>query len=142
MSNCLHIYDIWTTTTWWKLKSDEGVLPNPPSAVLMLPGQLMEKKMGYSPLLSDTSRMMEIHKDSGSAFNLNFHHLPCWKENHRRKECVCVCVRACVCPCACDTPCMRSVSVLILKVAPLSRDLSNADVHRSTSHNHPPQPLP
>lgn len=79
---------------------------------------------------------MEVHKDWGSAFNLNFHHLPCWKENHRGKECVSlpVFVRVCLI----YHVCADSVSVLILKVAPLSRDLSNADVHTSTSHN----PLP
>lgn len=72
---------------------------------------------------------MEIQKDLGSAFILNGRHLLGWKENLRswrklcqmtdetvrRKVCVCVDVGVLdVCICA------DSVSVLILRAAPLS----------------------
>lgn len=73
---------------------------------------------------------MKIQEDSGSAFILNFHHLLGWKEHPRswRKLCqltdetasvegarACFCVRG---------VCADSVSVLILKAAPLSESRS------------------
>ena len=76
----------------------------------------------------ETGGLMEIQKDLGSAFILNVRHLLGWKENLRswRKLCqltdetvslkVCTCVVCVVCVCTCAD----SVSVLILKAAPLS----------------------
>lgn len=115
---------VYTLITWWNLRSGDGVMSAQPS--IRCPDASWWEKTGCSVL------EMEIHKDSGSAFNLTFHHLPCWKENHRGKECVSVPVF--VHACVIYPVCADSVSVLILKVAPLSRDLSNADVHTSTSH--------
>lgn len=68
---------------------------------------------------------MKIQKDLGSAFILNVPHLVGW-----RKLCqlidqtlnVKVCVHMCVCVCVCT--CADSVSVLILKAAPLSESRS------------------
>lgn len=67
------------------------------------------------------------------------------RKNHGGgRVCMRACVFACVCVCVIYHVRADSVSLLILKAAPFWRDLSNADVHTSTSHNppHPPTPFP
>lgn len=75
---------------------------------------------------------MKIQEDSGSAFILNFHHLLGWKEHPRSWRKLCQLTdetasveraRALACFCARGV-CADSVSVLILKAAPLSESRS------------------